>query len=59
MDLAVIGLPQSGKSTVFNALTAGHSTSTGVGGSGPMQVGVVKVIDPRLAVLDDMKKKPG
>jgi GTP-binding protein YchF len=54
MDIAVIGLPQSGKSTVFNALTAGHSTSTGVGGSGPMQVGVVKVIDPRLAVLDDM-----
>jgi len=54
MDIAVIGLPQSGKSTVFNALTAGHSTSTGIGGSGPMQVGVVKVIDPRLAVLDGM-----
>ena len=50
----MIGLPQSGKSTVFNALTEGHSTSTGVGGSGPMQVGVVKVIDPRLAVLDGM-----
>lgn len=54
MDIAVIGLPQSGKSTVFNALTAGHSTSTGAGGAGPMQVGVVKVIDPRLAVLDGM-----
>ena len=57
MDIAVIGLPQSGKSTVFNALTAGHSTSTGAGGaggSGPMQIGVVKVIDPRLAVLDGM-----
>ncbi|PKB70470.1 MAG: hypothetical protein BZY87_10085 [SAR202 cluster bacterium Io17-Chloro-G6] len=54
MDIAVIGLPQSGKSTVFNALTAGHSTSTGVGGGGNMQVGVVKVIDPRLAVLDGM-----
>ena len=54
MDIAVIGLPQSGKSTVFNALTAGHSTSTGAGGAGPMQIGVVKVIDPRLAVLDGM-----
>ena len=54
MDIAIIGLPQSGKSTVFNALTAGHSTSTGAGGAGPMQVGVVKVIDPRLAVLDGM-----
>jgi len=54
MDIAIIGLPQSGKSTVFNALTAGHSTSTGVGSGGSMQVGVVKVIDPRLAVLDGM-----
>ncbi|MBM11490.1 MAG: redox-regulated ATPase YchF [Chloroflexi bacterium] len=54
MDIAVIGLPQSGKTTVFNALTAGHSSSTGAGGAGPMQVGVVKVIDPRLAVLDGM-----
>ncbi len=53
MDIAVIGLPQSGKSTVFNALTAGHSATTG-GSAGPMQVGVVKVIDPRLAVLDGM-----
>jgi len=54
MDIAIIGLPQSGKTTVFNALTAGHSTSTGAGGAGPMQIGVVKVVDPRLAVLDDM-----
>jgi GTP-binding protein YchF len=54
MDIAIIGLPQSGKSTVFNALTAGHSTSSGAGGAGPMQIGVVKVIDPRLAVLDGM-----
>ena len=54
MDIAVIGLPQSGKTTTFNALTAGHSTSTGAGGAGPMQVGVVKVNDPRLAVLDGM-----
>ena len=54
MDIAVIGLPQSGKSSVFNALTARHSTATGAGGAGQIQVGVVKVIDPRLAVLDGM-----
>ena len=54
MDIAIIGLPQSGKTTIFNALTAGNSTSTGAGGAGPMQVGVVKVIDPRLAVLNDI-----
>ena len=54
MDIGVIGLPQSGKSSVFNALTARHSTATGAGGAGQIQVGVVKVIDPRLAVLDGM-----
>jgi hypothetical protein len=54
MDIAVIGLPQSGKTTVFNALTGGHSSSMGAGDAGPLQVGVVKVIDPRLAVLDGM-----
>lgn len=54
MDIAIIGLPQSGKSTVFNALTAGHFTTTGAGGAGPMHVGVVKVVDPRLAVLTEI-----
>ncbi len=54
MDIAIIGLPQSGKSTVFNALVAGHSTTTGAGGGGPMHVGVVKVLDPRLAVLTEI-----
>ena len=53
MDIAIIGLPQSGKTTLFNALTAGHSATTG-GGAGPLNVGVVKVIDPRLATLGQM-----
>lgn len=54
MDIAIIGLPQSGKTAVFNALTAGHAATSGAGGAGPAPVGVVKVIDPRLATLERM-----
>ena len=55
MEIAIIGLPQSGKTTVFNALTAGHSATTSAGGgAGPLNVGVVKVIDTRLATLGHM-----
>ena len=50
MDVAIIGLPLSGKSTVFDALTGGHAGSSG----GDAQVGVVKVADPRLEVLAEM-----
>ena len=55
MDIAIIGLPRSGKSTVFNALTRGKADTTGASGSaGQMRVGVVKVPDPRLDVLAEM-----
>ena len=55
MDIAIIGLPQSGKTTVFNALTRGHSSPTGGGGpSAEMHVGVVKVPEPRLGILAQM-----
>jgi len=55
MDIAIIGLPQSGKTTVFNALTRGHNSPTGGGGpSAAMHVGVVKVPDARLSVLAQM-----
>ena len=50
MEVAIIGLPQSGKTTVFNALTRGHASASG----GGVQVGVVKVADPRLEVLAKM-----
>ena len=29
MDVAIIGLPQSGKTTIFNALTGGHADIRG------------------------------
>ena len=53
MDIAIIGLPQSGKSATFNALTSGHAATEG-GSAGPMQVGVVKVFDQRLVALEEM-----
>ena len=53
MDIAIIGLPQSGKTATFNALTSGHATTEG-GSAGPVQVGVVKVVDTRLDTLEQM-----
>ena len=54
MDIAIIGLPLSGKTTTFNALTSGNGAATGGGSAGPVQVGVVKVTDQRLSVLGEM-----
>ena len=55
MDIGIIGLPQSGKTTVFNALTRGHADTSGASGSATeMHLGVVKVPDPRLEVLSVM-----
>ena len=53
MYIAIMGLPQSGKTATFNALTSGHATTEG-GSAGPVQVGVVKVVDQRLSVLGQM-----
>ncbi len=50
MDIAIIGLAQSGKTTVFNALTKGAAEVTGGGGS-EVHIGTVKVPDARLSVL--------
>ena len=52
MDTVIIGLPQSGKTTLFNALTLGKSDASGASGSATeMHMGVVKVPDPRLDSL--------
>ena len=52
MDIVIIGLPQSGKTTLFNALTLGKSDTSGASGSPTeMHLGVVKVPDPRLEHL--------
>ncbi len=61
MRLGIIGLPQSGKTTVFNALTRGNQPTTVSGGRFEVRTGVVDVPDPRVdrlvetarATLDD------
>jgi len=53
MEIGIIGLPKSGKTTVFNALTKGKA-ETGAYAAGGPNVGVTKVPDPRLEVLDKM-----
>jgi len=47
MQIAIVGLAGSGKSTVFNTLTRGHAETGGFGGM-QLNVGVVKVPDVRL-----------
>jgi GTP-binding protein YchF len=47
MQIAIVGLAGSGKSTVFNTLTRGHAETGGFGGL-TLNVGVVKVPDERL-----------
>lgn len=52
MELALIGFPGSGKSTLFRAVTQAPDPKAGSGARwGKAQVGVVKVPDPRLDAL--------
>ena len=52
MQIAIVGLAGSGKTTVFNTLTRGHAETGGYGGV-TLNVGVVKVPDDRLDTLAD------
>jgi ribosome-binding ATPase len=55
MQLGIVGLPQSGKTTVFNALTGGEApVATGSGYGQETHVAVVKVPDARLDTLTEM-----
>ncbi|MCX7624385.1 MAG: redox-regulated ATPase YchF [Thermomicrobium sp.] len=57
VQLVLIGLPQSGKTTVFNALTGAHAaTGTFSGAEDEPNLATVKVPDPRLDVLTRMFK---
>ena len=54
MQLAIIGLPYSGKTTIFNSATRGAAQVATYSTSARPNVGVSKVPDDRLAVLAEL-----
>ncbi|NUM48802.1 MAG: redox-regulated ATPase YchF [Anaerolineales bacterium] len=54
MRLGIIGLPQSGKTTIFNALTRGNQPISMGGGRFEVHTSVVDVPDPRVDRLSAM-----
>lgn len=54
MRLGIIGLPQSGKTTIFNALTRGNQPTSMGGGRFEVHTSVVDVPDPRVDRLSTM-----
>lgn len=54
MRLGIIGLPQSGKTTLFNALTRGNQPTGIATGKIEIHTAVVDVPDPRVDVLSRM-----
>src|SRR3989304_1386388 len=51
MKIAIIGLPESGKTTIFNALTRGKAEVAAYSPTLAPNIGVAKVPDSRLSVL--------
>lgn len=56
MKLGIIGLPQSGKTTLYNALTRNNTPTTASAGRIEVHTGVVDVPDPRVDKLSGMFK---
>ena len=54
MKLGIIGLPQSGKTTIYNALTRGNTPTTASAGRIEVHTAVVDVPDPRVTKLSGM-----
>ncbi len=52
MQIGIIGLPQSGKTTLFNTLCGTHQETGGYTAKGEIHRGIVKVPDARLGVLE-------
>ena len=56
MEIAIIGLPFSGKTTIFNAATRGAAQVAGYSTAARPNIGVAKVPDPRLHTLSALYK---
>ncbi|MDM8000528.1 MAG: DUF933 domain-containing protein [Dehalococcoidia bacterium] len=57
MEIGIVGLPKSGKTTLFNSLTRGKAETRAFGGAGSEpNVGIVKVPDARLDGLQALLK---
>ncbi|PIU57049.1 MAG: redox-regulated ATPase YchF [Chloroflexi bacterium CG07_land_8_20_14_0_80_45_17] len=54
MKVAIIGLPKSGKTTIFNALTKGKAEVAAYSSSLTPNIGVAKVPDSRLSALENI-----
>ena len=54
MKIAIIGMPNSGKTTVFNALTKGRAEVAAYSPTLAPHTGVAKVPDPRLSALESI-----
>lgn len=54
MKLAIVGLPQSGKSTLFEALTGARGDEQSSGGQARGRIATVDVLDSRLDLLADL-----
>ena len=59
MDIGIIGLANSGKTTIFNALTRGSAeVATYASGHQKSNIGVTKVPDDRLNTLEEIFNPP-
>lgn len=57
MEIGIIGIPKSGKTTIFNALTKGNAETAAYAPSGLQpNIGVAKVEDSRIRTLSEMYK---
>jgi len=54
VDTGIVGLPQSGRTTVFNALTKGQADTGTYSRESAAHVGVATVPEPRLKALADL-----
>jgi len=52
MKVAIIGIPESGKTTIFNALTRGKAEVAAYSPTMSPNIGIAKVPDSRLSVLE-------